>query len=128
MANEATIPEFLEYARKVAEKRGFSYKLEDGVIELRHQSAPLRLIAALQQGSLRVRLELFGEIEDLVEGVEGSQDEIRSVVEDYLLEVEMVAEELEAKARSLGLSVRSEVRESIMDILDELEDYLELIY
>ncbi|MCE4603502.1 MAG: hypothetical protein F7B20_00870 [Aeropyrum sp.] len=128
MANEATIPEFLEYARKVAEKRGFSYKVEDGVIELRHQSAPLRLIAALQQGSLRVRLELFGEIEDLVEGVEGSQDEIRSVVEDYLLEVEMVAEELEAKARSLGLSVRSEVRESIMDILDELEDYLELIY
>ncbi len=128
MANEATIPEFLEYARKVAEKRGFSYKVEDGVIELRHQSAPLRLIAALQQGSLRVRLELFGEIEDLVEGVEGSQDEIRSVVEDYLLEVEMVAEELEAKTRSLGLSVRSEVRESIMDILDELEDYLELIY
>jgi len=42
--------------------------------------------------------------------------------------IELLADTLEAKARSMGFEVESRVREGIMNVLDDLEDYLELYY
>ncbi|KSW11820.1 hypothetical protein CF15_03185 [Pyrodictium occultum] len=118
MASTEEIRRILE---PLARRRGYSISVEGGSVWMLHPEAPFYVEARPTGQGVLVRVGYRG-LRDYVRELVDSVADPRSVLEDVLDEVAMVAHEAYTALRGAGIAAKLEAREAVLDALEELEE------
>jgi len=114
----------VEIVRDVGRKRGLTVREQGQEIVLSHRSAPIHIRVRETSGGLEVSLG-YENIKDFIEDIKESEEDPRDFMESLLDDLTFIAYELKNRLEREGYRVVFRVRETVMDILDQLEESVE---
>ena len=114
----------IEIVKDVGRKRGLDVRERDREIVLSHRSAPIYIRVRETSSGLEVGLG-YENIKDFIEDVRDSEEDPRDFIEGLLDDMTFIAYELRNRLEREGYKVVFRVRETVMDILDQLEEIVE---
>lgn len=114
----------IEIVKNVGRKRGLDVRERGREIVLSHRSAPIYIRVRETSSGLEVGLG-YENIKDFIEDVRDSEEDPRDFIEGLLDDMTFIAYELRNRLEREGYKVVFRVRETVMDILDQLEEIVE---
>jgi len=114
----------IEIVKDVGGKRGLSVREQGREIVLSHKFAPIYIRVRETSSGLEIGLG-YENIKDFIEDVKDSEEDPRDFIEGLLDDMTFIAYELRNRLEREGYKAVLRVRETVMDILDQLEEIVE---
>jgi hypothetical protein len=102
-------------------KPDYEYVEEHGAIKIRSRRAPLYIEVRETGQGLTVRIGHEG-LDDFLSDVVDSEEDPRGYIEELADELSKIAHDIYLELARRGLHVKLEARETIMDLLEKLEE------
>ena len=111
----------VEEVEKIAKQSGYRVETRGDRIVVLHPSAPLYIEIFESSKGITVRIG-HENLRDYVREILDTEDNPREYIEDLLDDVSSIAVRITEALRRRGISVSSDTRTAIMDVLEELEE------
>lgn len=106
---------------RIAKQSGYRVEKRGEKIIVLHSSAPLYIEVFESSKGITVRIG-HENLRDYVREIVDTEDNPREYIEDLLDDVSSVAVRITEALRRKGISVSSDTRTAVMDVLEELEE------
>ncbi len=106
---------------RIAKQSGYRVERRGEKIVVLHPSAPLYIEVFESSKGIAVRIG-HENLRDYVREVLDTEDNPREYIEDLLDDVSSIAVRITEALRRKGISVSSDTRTAVMDVLEELEE------
>jgi len=106
---------------RIAKQSGYRVEKRGEKIVVLHPSAPLYIEVFESSSGVTVRIG-HENLRDYVREVLDTEDNPREYIEDLLDDVSSIAVRITEALRRKGISVSSDTRTAVMDVLEELEE------
>ncbi len=117
----------LEELREILEDHELDVEVKDGELQGIHGTLPIAIVIAIDEDNNRATIELkaLEDLEDAMNELVESGEDLRSIVDEVLSEIRDIAIELSRILESRGYKVSLNIREGESDVRDLMEDIIE---
>ena len=113
--------DIVKEVERIAKQSGYRVEKRGEKIIVLHPSAPLYIEIFESSRGITVRIG-HENLRDYVREVLDTEDNPREYIEDLLDDVSSIAVRITEALRRKGISVNSDTRTAVMDVLEELEE------
>ncbi|WFO76140.1 hypothetical protein J4526_04720 [Desulfurococcaceae archaeon MEX13E-LK6-19] len=117
----------LDELREILEDHELDVEVRDGELQGVHGTLPIAIVIAIDEDNNRATIELraLEDLEDVMNELVESGEDLRSIVDEVLSEIRDIAIELSRILESRGYKVSVNIREGESDVRDLMEDIIE---